>query len=117
MLQPTANLQKMRKMLIYQSATSPTLQESTAYDNVLCGSPPDAKSVHRSKTSWEENPGERSALLQINRNWRCACVFVLSVSVAFTVHLQKEDRHYCWKQPFQRSPRTEEFVSLFTHPH
>lgn len=42
----------------------------------------------------KQNPLGReswSALLQINRNWRCACVFVLSDCVAFTVHLQKEE--------------------------
>lgn len=111
-LQPPANLQKTRKMLIYQSVTSPTLQESTAYDSVLSGSPPDVKSVHRSKTSWEENPGQRSALLQINRNWRCACVFVLSFSVTFTVHLQKADL-----KTLPSHCAHQEFLSLFTHPH
>ncbi len=50
-----------------------------------------AKAARKDSDSRSENPGQRSSLSRINRNWRC--VFVLSVSVAFTVHLQQQDRH------------------------
>lgn len=117
MLQPPANLQKTRKMLIYQSVTSPTLQESTAYDSVLSGSPPDVKSVHQSKTSWEENHGLlycRSIETGDVCTYLCCLSLLLSLSIS-----RKRTDITVGNNPScaLRSPHTEELMSLFTHPH
>lgn len=62
-----------------------TLWESTAYDSVLSGSPPDVKSVHRSKTRWEENPGLlycRSIETGDARAYLCCLTVLLLLSIS-----------------------------------